>query len=125
MFASSSTRTSSMSRVPSWQICSTKVSRFGASTRSRCVISAVSGTDWSDGLKEAPVQFLSDEKDLRVCEQLAELVAGAKHSVLIESPYLIPSKEFLDLLASKVRSGVWVTIVTNSLRSSDGVLAQV
>ena len=51
--------------------------------------------------------------------------AGEEVSILIESPYLIPSKEFLDLLASKVRSGVWVTIVTNSLRSSDGVLAQV
>jgi putative cardiolipin synthase len=83
------------------------------------------GTDWSAGLKEAPVQFLSDENDVRVGEQLAALVAGSKHSVLIESPYLVPSKEFLDLLASKVRSGVWVTILTNSLRSSDGVLAQV
>lgn len=41
-----------------------------------------------------------------------------------ESPYLVPSKSLIDLLADKVRGGVSVLIVTNSLRSSDGVLAQ-
>jgi phosphatidylserine/phosphatidylglycerophosphate/cardiolipin synthase-like enzyme len=83
------------------------------------------GTDWSAGLEQAPVRFLSDEKDERVGEQLASLVAKAKRSIVIESPYLVPSREFLDLLASKAQKGVQVTIVTNSLRSSDGVLAQV
>lgn len=86
------------------------------------------GTRWSDGQKDVAVAFLYDPvrdgKSPRVGARLAEFIAGAKRSIVIESPYLVPSKSLLELLAAKVREGVSVTIVTNSLRSADGVLAQ-
>lgn len=78
------------------------------------------GTDWSLGQNDvAAVHFLPDPQD-----RLADILAGAKKSIVIESPYLVPSKSLLDLLAGKVNEGVSVLIVTNSLRSADGVLAQ-
>jgi phosphatidylserine/phosphatidylglycerophosphate/cardiolipin synthase-like enzyme len=85
--------------------------------------------DWSAGQPDVPgVHFLHDplanESGPRVGTQLAQLLAGAKKSIVIESPYVVPSKSLLDLLIAKEREGVSVQIVTNSLRSADGVLAQ-
>jgi putative cardiolipin synthase len=85
--------------------------------------------DWSAGQPDVPgVHFLHDpvegENGERVGTQLEEIIAGAKKSIVIESPYVVPSKSLLDLLIAKVREGVSVQIVTNSLRSADGVLAQ-
>ncbi|HJT18264.1 MAG TPA: phospholipase D-like domain-containing protein, partial [Thermoanaerobaculia bacterium] len=85
--------------------------------------------DWSAGQRDIPgVHFLHDpltnESGPRVGTQLAELLQGAKKSIVIESPYVVPSKSLLDLLIAKEREGVSVQIVTNSLRSADGVLAQ-
>jgi putative cardiolipin synthase len=45
--------------------------------------------------------------------------------VVIESPYLVPSREVLDLLRRKRAEGVRVQIITNSLRSCDGALPYV
>ena len=86
-------------------------------------------TDWSTGQRDvAAVHFLHDplatEDGPRVGARLSDMIAGATKSIVIESPYLVPSNSLMDLLAEKVRSGVSVLIVTNSLRSSDGVLAQ-
>lgn len=85
--------------------------------------------DWSAGQRDvAGVHFLHDpvagEEGPRVGTQLAEMIRGAKKSIVIESPYVVPSKSLLDLLIAKVNEGVSVQIVTNSLRSADGVLAQ-
>jgi len=87
------------------------------------------GKNWSAGEDDiAAVHFLHDPlvagDGPRVAAQLVEILAGAKKSIVIESPYLVPSESLLDLLEKKVREGVSVVIVTNSLRSSDGVLAQ-
>jgi len=90
-------------------------------------ITVDSGRNWSDGLQEiASVRFLHDplgsDGGPRVGERLAEVIDGAKTSVVIESPYLVPSRSMLDLLEKKIGQGVHVTIVTNSLRSCDGAL---
>ncbi len=85
------------------------------------------GRDWSEGASDvASVDFLHDPVDngTRVAVQLAEVIRRAKSSIVIESPYLIPSKQVLELLESKSREGVYVQIVTNSLRSTDGLLPQ-
>jgi putative cardiolipin synthase len=53
------------------------------------------------------------------------VIEGAKESVVIESPYLVPSPEVLALLRRKRSEGVSVQIITNSLRSCDGALPYV
>jgi len=87
------------------------------------------GTDWSEGQRDVDtVRFFHDplvsEDGTRVAERLAELIEGAKTSILVESPYLVPSRSMLELLERKLKEGVYVQIVTNSLRSADGVLPQ-
>jgi putative cardiolipin synthase len=87
------------------------------------------GTDWSAGQRDAAaVHLLHDplatEEGPRVGARLTNLINGAEKSIVIESPYLVPSKSPLDVLAAKAAAGVSVLIVTNSLRSADGVLAQ-
>ena len=85
------------------------------------------GRDWSEGLPDVDVvSFWHDPVDdgPRVAVRLADVIAGAKTSIVIESPYLIPSRKLLALLERKLKEGVYVQIVTNSLRSTDGVLPQ-
>ena len=88
------------------------------------------GRDWSAGLKEvASVRFLCDPvgnaKGTRLAVRLSEVMRDAKSSIVIESPYLVPSREVLDLLRAKSLQGVRVQIVTNSLRACDGALPYV
>jgi putative cardiolipin synthase len=88
-----------------------------------------SGNDWSDEQKEVEsVQFLHDplvsEDGTRVAEQFLKMIENAETSIVIESPYLVPPRPLLELLEKKLREGVYVQIVTNSLRSTDGVLPQ-
>ena len=84
------------------------------------------GTNWSEGQKDAEaVRFIHDPvgvEGAHVAEQLEEVIAGAKREVVIESPYLVPSGSMLTLLEKKLKEGVRVRIVTNSLRSCDGAL---
>lgn len=85
------------------------------------------GCDWSEGRKEAAsVAFLHDPifagGGPRITARLSDVIESAKSSVVIESPYVVPSKPLIDLLERKLAAGVRVQIVTNSLRSTDGVL---
>lgn len=54
---------------------------------------------------------------------LIDLIKNAKHSVTIQSPYLITTKLGQDLFAAAVRRGVKVRIQTNSLASTDNLEA--
>lgn len=54
---------------------------------------------------------------------LAKLVAGARESVVIQSPYLVLSEEAVDLFAKAVARGVRFRIHTNSLASTDNLMA--
>ncbi len=83
------------------------------------------GRDWSEGAEPIDsVRFLHDPVDdgPRVAVRLADMIEQAKESIIIESPYLVPSKSMRELLEKKLKEGVYVRILTNSLRSSDGVL---
>jgi len=87
------------------------------------------GNDWSAGQRSvAAVDFLHDpveeKKGKRVAYRLGDIIESAETSIVIESPYLVPPKPLLELLEKKLREGVYVQIVTNSLRSTDGVLPQ-
>lgn len=87
------------------------------------------GRDWSAGRHDvAAVDFLHDpiDGDLpRVGERLDDFIAGAKSSVLIESPYVVPTRGLLELLEKKCHDGINIQIVTNSLRSTDGMITYV
>lgn len=54
---------------------------------------------------------------------LMNLINKAKHSVTIQSPYLITTKLGQDLFAAAVKKGVKVRIQTNSLASTDNLEA--
>ena len=84
--------------------------------------------NWSEGKHEiADVEFVHDPLNdgPRLTARLTEIIDGAQSSVIIESPYLVPTPGLLELLQKKIREGVRVQIVTNSWRSSDGLLAYV
>lgn len=83
------------------------------------------GRDWSaSGTLAANVRFLHDPlgDGIRVGTRVAELFENAKTSIVIESPYLVPSRALRELLERKQAEGVRVQIITNSFRSTDGFL---
>lgn len=86
------------------------------------------GRDWSVGQKEVDsVRLLHDPvamKGPRVAIGLARILETARTSVVIESPYLVPSKTLLEILDAMLARGVSITILTNSLKSTDGALPQ-
>ena len=86
--------------------------------------------DWSEGRKDiAEVHFIHDpltaDDGPRLATRLAEIIGAAQSSVIIESPYLVPTPGLLELLQKKLREGVRVQILTNSFRSGDGILPYV
>lgn len=84
------------------------------------VIALDTGRNWSEGRKDAgTVTFLREPAD-----RVAQVIDGAQRSIVIESPYFIPSRSMRALLERKLAEGVQVQVVTNSLRSTDGLLPQ-
>ena len=93
------------------------------------VIALDTGEDWSADQKDAgTVRFLHDpvhaDDGPRVAQSFMAILENARTSIVIESPYLVPSKSLLQLFERKLKEGVTVTVLTNSLRSCDGVLPQ-
>ena len=80
------------------------------------------------------VQFISDDPGKNAGDaglegggastsDLIDVLSGAKHSVLIQSPYLILPKGGIELLAELHDRGVRIRISTNSLASTDNLAA--
>jgi putative cardiolipin synthase len=79
--------------------------------------------DWDKGaIDVGPVRFLAGHD---IGGDLADRIAAAKESVVIESPYFIPPRFLRELLLKKLAEGVRILVVTNSVRSTDGLLPQV
>lgn len=55
--------------------------------------------------------------------QLIEVLAAARESVLIQTPYLVLPEGGIELLAQLVQRGVRVRVSTNSLASTDNLMA--
>ena len=75
------------------------------------------------------VRFLHDPPNGKgtgpgVATELLELLEAARESVVIESPYLIPTRKLRRALAAAVERGVKVRILTNSLTTTDNLWAQ-
>ncbi len=79
------------------------------------------------------MQFVSDEPGKNASggfsgggastDALLQLVESARGSIMIQSPYLVLTRQGLDLFASAAARGVEVTILTNSLCSTDNLEA--
>jgi cardiolipin synthase C len=76
-----------------------------------------------------PVQFLHDPigrkgRERGVGHELRDLLDSARQSMIIDSPYLVPSQAFLASLHQALARGVQVRILTNSLASTDNLWPQ-
>jgi putative cardiolipin synthase len=88
--------------------------------------------DWSeDAVAVKDVRFFHDqvgdkESKLGIAHQLRSLLLRAQKMVLIESPYLIPTPEFLEDVATlkKAHPDIRIIIHTNSAVSTDGTAPQ-
>lgn len=56
-------------------------------------------------------------------KELGRVISEAKSSITIQSPYLVMSWDAWNILRSAVKRGVNVSIITNSLSSTDNLLA--
>jgi putative cardiolipin synthase len=78
--------------------------------------------DWAEGGREVgPVRFIPTPA---VGDAVVDALKSAKESIVIESPYFVPTRFIRQVLLDKAAQGVRVTVMTNSLRSTDGVLPQ-
>jgi putative cardiolipin synthase len=87
------------------------------------------GTNWSARSRSVKkVDFLHDpvgKKDVEfgIAQALRQDLLRTRHSLLIETPYLIPTKELMADLAELKKRGVKRTeMITNSIDSSDDLL---
>ena len=88
-------------------------------------------TNWSARAREVgPVQFFHDpvgRKGLEagISTSLVEALRGSHRSILIETPYLVPTKELLKEIERVKKQGVTkIEMITNSLSSNDSMLVQ-
>jgi putative cardiolipin synthase len=75
------------------------------------------------------IRFLHDpvsrrDRVRRVGYELRELLGAARESVIIESPYLVPTRALRKGLRQALARGVHVRILTNGLRSTDNLWPQ-
>ena len=68
-----------------------------------------------------PNKVITDENDNRfhISKQIDSNLKDVHHSLLIVSPYFIPSERMMKELALLRKKGVEITIITNSLASTD------
>jgi putative cardiolipin synthase len=91
-----------------------------------------SGTDWGAKAREVrPVEFLHDpvgKKNIEfgIAQALRLKLRQARRSVLIETPYLVPTKELLSDLGELRKRGVTkIEMITNSSVSNDDLLVSI
>ena len=63
----------------------------------------------------------ADKTETHLAPQLRDVVGKTKRELFLVSPYFVPGKQGVDLLASVHQRGVRVVVITNSLASTDGV----
>ncbi len=88
------------------------------------------GRDWSEGLRQVPVQFMYDQPGVKALRRtgierdIEEHLSSARFSIVLETPYLVLTERMKHLLMAARDRGVHIRILTNSLASTDQVLAQ-
>lgn len=94
------------------------------------IIEARSSPEWilEDPITVEKVRFLHDpvshKREGDVAHELRDLMESARESVILESPYLVPSRAFRKVLRSAEERGIRVRILTNSLATTDNLFPQ-
>lgn len=79
-------------------------------------------------LADRPAKIASEtspDEELTIANDITALMSTAKQDLSIISPYFIPGKQGVALIAKLVASGVKVRILTNSLASTDSPLVDI
>ncbi|WP_417251879.1 phospholipase D family protein [Castellaniella sp.] len=80
-------------------------------------------------LVDSPLKLLPDDAqdtpEDTVIDGLLSLLSTAQHDVLIVSPYFVPGEEMMAVFTTLKKRGVRVQVLTNSLASTDALLAQI
>jgi phosphatidylserine/phosphatidylglycerophosphate/cardiolipin synthase-like enzyme len=80
-------------------------------------------------LVDSPLKLVPESDDPRanaaVIEGLLSLLRTAQRDVIIVSPYFVPGPQMMALFADLKKRGVHVRVLTNSLASTDALLAQI
>lgn len=91
-----------------------------------------SGIDWGARAREVrPIEFLHDpvgKKNIEfgIAQALRLKLIKARHSVLVETPYLVPTKDLVtDLQALRKRGVSRIEMITNSSASNDDLLVSI
>jgi phosphatidylserine/phosphatidylglycerophosphate/cardiolipin synthase-like enzyme len=93
-----------------------------------CMVRTDLNCDWAEGQPEVEkVCFLRDDCGRKkqpgaITDEILKLVANARSSIILESPYLVISDHLDEALAQAQSRGVHVVILTNSLASTDQIL---
>lgn len=91
------------------------------------------GKDWFlDAHEVSGIRFLNNStrtndfknSSVKMSDELYKLFSKAQRKILILSPYLIPNKRVEYMFADLIARGVEITIITNSLKSTDNLAAQ-
>ncbi len=75
------------------------------------------------------VRFFSDSLDIKgnykntLSKELVKLAMKAKKKILIETAYFVPTENFMKIIDEKLKNNVQVTLITNSVHSSDMPIA--
>lgn len=72
------------------------------------------------------VTFVHDaieDKKVQTAEELTRLTLEADHSILVQTPYVVPNPGLILLLEAKQQEAVPVEVVTNSVKSTVNVIA--
>jgi cardiolipin synthase C len=79
-------------------------------------------------LADRPAKITSEtspDEELTIANDITALMATAKQDLSIISPYFVPGKQGVALIAKLVENGVHVRILTNSLASTDSPLVDI
>lgn len=92
------------------------------------LVSRLGGCNWlACRLEPCCARFLCDRlgrkhQSENITDVVLELLAGARHSIIIESPYMYFSPRMMTVLAEARARGVHVILLTNSLATTDQML---
>jgi putative cardiolipin synthase len=99
--------------------------------RASRIVKLNTGNNWGARARNVPpIDFLHDpvgKKDVEfgIAQSLRQNLRRTRHSVVIETPYLVPTKElFADLAELKKRGVKNIEMITNSIASNDELLVQ-
>jgi putative cardiolipin synthase len=77
-------------------------------------------------IEDRYVTFVHDaveEEKVQTSIELKKLLRRADDYVLAQTPYLVPTREFIEIIETKQKEGVRLEVLTNSVKSTINVLA--